>query len=150
MIWKEAYLANVISADPMELVCLLYGHALNAVRDARRHLANREIAERGRAISKAIAIIGELNGSLDHPAGGAISANLENLYSYVIMRLTEANIRQQDGPLAEVESLLNTLSQAWQEARSRQAAIPPTPAPETPAELWQESGLEPAAHDWSA
>ena len=58
--WKEAYLANVLSADPMELVCLLYRHALDNVREARRHLANHDIAERAKAISKAIAIIGEL------------------------------------------------------------------------------------------
>ena len=35
--WKEAYLANVVSADPMELVCLLYQHGLGAEQDARRH-----------------------------------------------------------------------------------------------------------------
>jgi len=145
--WKEAYLANVLSADPMELVCLLYQHAQDAVREARRHLAVRDIAARGKAISKAVALIGELNSSLDHKAGGAISANLKQLYEYMTRRLTEANIRQQDGPLAEVESLLATLSQAWQEARAREAkASQPVPA----APVWQESNLEPAAHGWSA
>ncbi len=147
--WKEAYLANVVSADPMELVCLLYQHAIDAVRDARQHLKSGDIAARGKAISKAVAILGELSGSLDHNAGGTISTNLDQLYSYMSLRLTEANIRKQDGPLAEVEKLLNTLGQAWREAKGKQMPAVETPAAPTPA-VWQESQLEPAAHDWSA
>ncbi|HLK49885.1 MAG TPA: flagellar export chaperone FliS [Bryobacteraceae bacterium] len=147
--WKEAYLANVVSTDPMELVCLLYQHALDTVRNARRHLAGADIAERGKAISKAVAILGELNSSLDHKAGGAISANLEGLYSYMTLRLTEANIRQQDAPMAEVESLLMTLSQAWQEAKAKQAAPAEVPVAPT-APVWQEANLEPVGHGWNA
>jgi flagellar protein FliS len=149
--WKEAYLSNVVSADPMELVCLLYQHALNAVQDARRHLASHDIAGRAQAISKAIGLIGELHASLDHDAGGQISANLEKLYSYMMFRITEANIRKQDAPLAEVESLLATLADAWREARARQAAEAQKAMSAVPAApVWQEQVLEPAAHGWSA
>ncbi len=150
MIWKEAYLSNVVSADPVELVCLLYQHAEAAVQDARRHLKSGDIAARGQAISKAIGLIGELNASLNPEAGGEISANLERLYSYMMFRLTEANIRQQDAPLAEVESLLATLGQAWQEARTRQAAGTKEAAPVPPAPVWQDPVVEPVAHGWSA
>lgn len=150
MIWQEAYLASVVSADPMELVCLLYQHATDTVRAARRHLASGDIAERGKAISKAVAIIGELSSSLNHSAGGTISTNLEELYSYMSLRLTEANIRKQDGPLAEVESLLNTLSEAWQGAKANQAVVVAAPAAPIPAAARQESNLEPVGHGWSA
>ena len=147
--WKEAYLANVVSADPMELVCLLYQHALGAVQDARRHLKGGDIAARGKAISKAVGILGELTSSLDHNAGGTISTNLEQLYAYMSLRLTEANIRKQDAPLAEVESLLNTLNQAWREAKGKQAVAVEPPAAPNPG-AWQESQLEPAGQGWSA
>ena len=147
--WKEAYLANVVSSDPMELVCLLYQHALGAVQDARRHLKSGDIAARGKAICKAVAIIGELTSSLDHNAGGAISTNLEQLYSYMSLRLTEANIKKQDAPLAEVESLLNTLGQAWRDAKAKQPAAVETPAAPNPS-VWQESQLEPAGQGWNA
>jgi flagellar protein FliS len=148
VIWKEAYLANVVSADPLELVCLLYQHALDSVRNARRHLASGDIAERGSSISRVVAIIGELNSSLNHNAGGDISKNLEGLYEYMSLRLTEANIRKQDAPLAEVESLLTTLCEAWQEMKTRDAAAP---APAVTAPAWkQESDLEAVGHGWSA
>ncbi|HJT87347.1 MAG TPA: flagellar export chaperone FliS [Bryobacteraceae bacterium] len=145
--WREAYLeTRVLSADPMELVCLLYQHSIDAVREARRRLAARDIAGRGQSISKAIGILGELTVSLDHGAGGELSRNLERLYAYMIQRLTEANLRQQDGLLAEVESLLATLADAWHQAREKQMAQPPL-TPPIPA--FQEAQSEYAAHGWN-
>jgi flagellar protein FliS len=148
--WRQAYLeTRVLSADPLELICLLYQHATEAVRDARVHLASGEIALRSRAISKAIGILDELNASLNHAAGGAISSNLEQLYSYMTVRLTEANMRKQEAPLAEVESLLSTLAEAWKQTRAQQAESSQPPA-QLPVEAWQESGDALAAHTWSA
>src|SRR5579862_5609721 len=118
-----AYLeTRVLAADPVELIGMLYQHAVDVVRDARRHLASGEIADRGRAISKAVAILGELNNSLDHKVGGTLSANLEQLYRYMMVRLTQANLRKEDAPLAEVESLLATLAQAWNQVEREHAA----------------------------
>ena len=145
-----AYLeAHVLSADPLELVCLLYQHAIDQVQHARRYLASAEIAERCQAISKAIATVGELNNSLDHKAGGAISSNLEQLYSYITLRLMEANLRRDDNRLAEVESLLETLASGWKETRARQAAGFQAPAPAA-VEAWQGTGEAGDAHAWSA
>jgi hypothetical protein len=64
-------------------------------------------------------------------------------------------MRQQDGPLAEVQGLLATLGQAWEEARTREkapvaAAVPPAAATVPPAPAWQNSSLEPVAQGWSA
>jgi flagellar protein FliS len=148
--WKQAYLeTRVLSADPLELICLLYQHAIEAVRDARAHMASGEIAPRSQAITKAIGILGELNLSLDHGAGGAISSNLEQLYNYMMVRLTEANIRKQEAPLREVEVLLSTLAEAWKETRVRQSESS-QPAAKLPAEAWQESEDALVAHNWSA
>ena len=147
---REAYLqTHVLSADPVELVCLLYQHAADSVREARASLARGDIGARAKAISKAIGILGELNGALDRKVGGTISTSLEQLYSYMTLRLTEANVRQQDAPLAEVESLMNTLGQAWQETRARQSAAAAHVTAPPPA-AWQESNLDPAVRAWSA
>ena len=148
--WRQAYLeTRVLSADPLELICMLYQHAIEAVRDARAHMASGEIAPRSQAITKAIGILDELNVSLDHAAGGAISSNLEQLYNYMTVRLTEANMRKQETPLAEVEGLLSTLAEAWKETRARQPESSQPPA-KLPAEAWQESQDASVAHTWSA
>ena len=94
--WRDAYLENqVMTADPVELVRMLYRAAVDAVRDARRRLAAGEIAERSAAINRALAIVGELSGSLDHHSGGEISRNLHALYAYILQSLMRANILQQ-------------------------------------------------------
>lgn len=116
--WRDVYLdTRVLSADPLELVHILYEHTLTMVADARRHLAEGNIAARGRCISRAIAAIDGLNGALDYEAGGSIARNLAALYQYMRTRLLTANIRQEDAPLAEVEKLLRTLGEAWDAIR---------------------------------
>src|ERR1700689_3243494 len=87
---------EVLSASPVKLVCLLYQGGIEAVRDARRHLAEGNIRERSRQIGKAWAILQELAGSLNLEQGGEISVRLAALYSYMRTRLMEANTRQQD------------------------------------------------------
>jgi flagellar protein FliS len=122
----DAYLeSRVLSADPLELVHLLYEAAIAAVREARRHLAEGEIAARSRSITKAFSILQELMAALDHDRGGEIGGRLAQLYDYMERRLLEANFQQADEPLAEVLGLLATLAEAWQGVkRETQAAAP--------------------------
>jgi flagellar protein FliS len=95
------------------LISILYEHATIEIQEARQSLARGDVAARSRSISKAIAIIGELQSSLDHGAGGEIAANLGRLYRYMCARLTAGNLSQSDAPLAEVEGLLGSVGAAW-------------------------------------
>jgi flagellar protein FliS len=83
---------------------------------ASRHLQQRNIRERSRSIMKAWSIVNELLHSLDHTAGGDLSRNLARLYTYIQTRLLEANVKQLEPPLAEVEKLLSTLLEGWTSA----------------------------------
>jgi len=115
--WRNAYETyleeRILSADPMELVKMLYDAAIDAVGDARRHLAEKRILDRARSISKACDILMELNTSLDFEHGGEFSARLSQLYGYMYRRLVEANRKQSDEPLDEVARLLGTLQEGW-------------------------------------
>jgi flagellar protein FliS len=133
----ETYLQDrILSADPVELVALLYQACASAVEDARRHLAAGRIPARARSISKACDILLELTISLDHQRGGTLSQRLAQLYGYMHRRLLEANFRQSDEPLAEVGGLLATLREAWQGVtlETKQAAPAVTP--------WMHAGLQ--------
>jgi flagellar secretion chaperone FliS len=131
--WRNAhdtYLEErILSADPVELVHLLYQAAIGAVEDARRHLAERQILARARSISKACDILLELDTSLDFERGGEMSVRLAQLYGYMHRRLVEANFRQSDQPLAEVAGLLATLMEGWAGVKAgiRQTAPRETP-----------------------
>lgn len=105
---------EVLSADPLKLVCMLYRAAIEATGAARRHLKDRQIRERSRQIMRALEILRELTRSLDPQY--EISRPLRDLYVYMQTRLLEANARQSEAPLAEVEQLLRTLLEGWKSA----------------------------------
>ena len=73
--------AEVMGADPVKLVNMLYRGASEAVAAARRHLANRDIAQRSRQITKAWQILAELLQSLDQERAGELGTSLAALYA---------------------------------------------------------------------
>lgn len=104
---------RIFSATPIELVKMLYQAAIEEVQSARLHLNRGEIHARSRAVTKAIAILAELRGSLDHEKGGELSTRLAEMYDYLQRVLLDANFRQADDGLEAAEKLLKTLDEAW-------------------------------------
>lgn len=122
----DAYLeSRILSADPLELVRILYRLAIDRIREARQHLAGGDIAARSKAISAASQVLAELSSSLDHQQGGEMSRRLAQLYDYMQWRLVDANFHQTAGPLEEVLGLLTTLSEAWENIRPEPQTAPP-------------------------
>ena len=106
---------GVAGASPPQLVVMLHEGAVVAIRAARQHLQQGDIAAKGRAISKAISIIdGGLRASLDPKVGGPLAGNLLDLYSYMSGRLLEANIGNDGVAMDEVVQLLLQLKSAWE------------------------------------
>ncbi|WP_028917079.1 flagellar export chaperone FliS [Pseudoxanthomonas sp. J35] len=105
--------ASVAEADPHRLIALLFEGAAQRIRLAQGCIARNDPARKGKAIGEACAIIGHLNGSLDHEAGGDLAANLSALYDYLVRRLTEANLHNDAAVLDEVLQLLGEIESAW-------------------------------------
>jgi flagellar secretion chaperone FliS len=109
---------SVMGADPHQLITLLYEGALLAIAKARSHMLAKQTAEKGSSISKAIAIIGEgLNASLDKNVGGELAQNLSALYTYMVTRLVDANMKNDVAALDEVTRMLVDLKGAWDTIR---------------------------------
>ena len=101
-------------ASPHKLVSLLYEALASQIAGARGALARGDIAEKGRSISHAVRIVDEgLNAPLDLVAGGAIAANLHDLYEYMAQQLTMANLKNDDKLLGECARLVETLREGW-------------------------------------
>jgi flagellar protein FliS len=94
---------------------MLYEGAIRFTKQARAALAEKKVAEKGKYISKATAILSELMATLDFKQGGQLAVDLENLYVFMIDKLIEGNINNKDECLAAVEQLLMTLHVAWKD-----------------------------------
>jgi flagellar secretion chaperone FliS len=112
----------VMDADPHRLVSLLFAGACERIRLAEACVARGEQARKGKAIGEACAILGHLNGSLDHEAGGEIAASLSSLYDYLQARLTEANLNNDESALREALELLGEIESAWNAIPAAQRA----------------------------
>lgn len=111
---RVAVETSVQGADPHQLVDLLFSALLQAVAAAQSALQRGDIPTKGAAIGKAVRILEEgLKASLDLEQGGDIAANLHALYSYSVLRLTQANLRNDDKALAEVHALIEPVAQSW-------------------------------------
>jgi flagellar secretion chaperone FliS len=104
---------SILNADPVQLVRLIYQRATSCVREAREHLQYGRIAQRSEAITRAYAALEELLSALRPEIAEELSGRLQSLYLYMQQRLLDANLQQQDQPLAEVLGLLMTLAEAW-------------------------------------
>ena len=108
--------AKVQTASPHLLILLLFEGAASAISMARLHLAQNDVAQRGKHISQAIDIIGNgLKVSLDMDSGGKLAEQLAALYNYMCRRLIAANIGNDAVALDEVARLLEEIHSAWRE-----------------------------------
>ena len=71
---------QVKSSSPLELVVLLYDGALRATAAANDALERRDIPARRTAMSKAMALVGELQATLDMDKGGAVATELTGFH----------------------------------------------------------------------
>lgn len=107
---------GVLAASPHRLIAMLYDGAISAITSASRHMLAGEIEKKGESIAKAVTIIlSGLRASLNKEAGGELAENLDALYDYMARRLFEANIKDDQEILTEVQHLLMDIKGAWDE-----------------------------------
>ena len=114
---------NVSTANPHQLVLMLFDGALLAINSAAISMANGDVASKGVSITKAIEIITYgLKASLDGEAGGELASRLASLYDYMCQRLFFANMNNNEAGLNEVSGLLTDLREAWSQMGQQVAA----------------------------
>lgn len=101
-------------ADPHGLVMMLFNGFTEAVAEARGALASGNLVAKGASVQRAVRILEEgLRAGLDLKAGGTLAQDLDELYAYLGMRLTLANLRNDDNALIEALRLIAPLADAW-------------------------------------
>ena len=113
----QTYRANqVATTDPGTLLLLLYQGTIDFLGHAKAAVVRGDMAEKGRCITRALAIISELLTSLNFEVGAEVARNLESLYLFMIDHITNANLANDPKPLDETIRLLATLKEGWEGA----------------------------------
>ena len=100
------------AVNPYGIARLLMDGALERIEAAREHLLDGDAAGQSQ-LGSAVMIISELRADLDLPRGGAIAANLDDLYDYMCRQLRAADLQNGLAALDEVSHLLDALQSAW-------------------------------------
>ncbi|MFI5179758.1 MAG: flagellar export chaperone FliS, partial [Vicinamibacterales bacterium] len=91
--------------------------------------ARRDIKAKRDALSRAFAIISELQSTLDLDKGGDIAERLDALYGYANFRLLDASAQNDVKPIDEVRRVIETLRDGWSTIAAARPA-PPLPGRE--------------------
>jgi flagellar secretion chaperone FliS len=126
---------EVQSRTQLELVVMLYDGALRFLASASDAIAHRDIRARRDAVSRLLAIVSELQSTLDIERGGDLARTLDELYSYMTKRIMDAAMHNDAGALLEVERLIRTLRDAWLTVASGDAVPASGPVPITSRSL---------------
>lgn len=126
------------------VLLMLYDGAIRFLEQAKVAIDQKRPDLRGERISRAHAIISELNLTLDHEVAPELCANLERLYLYMLNQITEANRTNDTEKIELVIELLDDLRGAWREAvqSSEGGAAAGTPQPAAPAAGAQRPSLK--------
>ena len=110
----------VADASPARLVQVMFEHILSHLATARGCMLRvahdrplNEVLAKVSAISKANALLAQLNATLDMERGGQVAQNLRALYEYMMNRLTLANATNDTALVAEVASLVEKIKSGW-------------------------------------
>ncbi|WP_435237077.1 flagellar export chaperone FliS [Psychromonas sp. PT13] len=111
--YQNTNMAHVEQADPHTLISLIMQHILGNLAAAKGAIERKEIESKNKMLGKVIGLLGELQNSLDMEKGGELSENLYGLYGYMISQVTQANIKNDVAPLAEVAGLITEIKSGW-------------------------------------
>lgn len=103
------------SRSPLELVVMLYDGAIRFLNEAREAHERNDQWARATAVSKALAIVGELRSTLNLEEGSSLplAIELDRLYDYMTGRLLEVATKRDLSAVDEVQRLLVTVREGW-------------------------------------
>ena len=101
---------------PQRVPATAMAAVLMAIGQADRAMAAADIPAAHAALTSAQQVLGLLRASLNHEVGGALAANLNGVYGYLVSELGQANIEKSRERLTALIPLITELHEAWQQA----------------------------------
>jgi len=111
----NSYLNNHYEGmTPEQLILLLYKGAIDRLKLTAKGIEENNIQKKGENLSKAIAIISELNASVDSKMDDEATLFLRGLYKAILMELPKVSINNDTQTLKQTEKYISKLKQIWE------------------------------------
>ncbi|MCU1336597.1 MAG: flagellar protein FliS [Bryobacterales bacterium] len=164
---REYLESRILSAQPSELIEMLYQVAIQSLKKATAHLKSGDAMARSREVTRAQEAVNELMAALDHSVGASFTQTLAALYVYIQQQILKGHAGPSDEAFHRAIGILATLQEGWsgvcaELAKANQAVKHPVQhsephQPEEPSEgvgdrsgeYYQEAVPVPS-RDWSA
>ncbi len=111
--YREAGRQAVI--HPVKLIHMMFERAITLLDEAEKGALANDPRQRGENISRVIAILNELNASLDHENGGEQAAFLAGLYESMIVELPKVSIDNDVEVIRRTRRYMGRLKEIWEE-----------------------------------
>ena len=115
---------SVESATPLGLVVMLYDGAIAAMQRAATAIEAHDIQTKCTQMNRALAIIAQLEGTLNFELGGEVAQTLKTLYVHARTQALKANIDDSPEILRALIENLSVVREAWYKADHQ---APPSP-----------------------
>ncbi len=132
--------------DPKKLILMLYEGAIKRIKLSRKGLQENDPCMRGENLGKAIAIISELNASLDTSVKSEEIEFLSGLYNAMLIELPKVAVTKDVVILDRTEKYLTELKRIWETTVMKKKRTPRTaPTPPQPGYNRMNAPVPPAA-----
>jgi len=121
------YRTNSVNTSPLQLVVMCYDGMIRFMKKAYQSIEENDIENKVKFINKTIAIVDELQNSLDFVRGGEVARNLDRVYDYFNNELMKIGIEDNLESLKHLEKLASDLRSAWSKIASEAPAQPEAP-----------------------
>ena len=112
--------SKILTASPAELTLMLYEGAIKFCNIAIVGIEHKDVEKAHNNIMKTQRIIEEFQITLNHDY--PVAKDFDVVYSYLLRRLVEANIKKDKEILEEVLMHLRTMRDTWKEVMRRARA----------------------------
>lgn len=104
---------QIMTASPAKLVSMLYDKLLISLKEVIAAIEKGEIEARWKANARATEIISHMWSTLDQVNGGEIAKNLDGMFSFILTRLPDVDMRNDPEPAREAIGLLEPIAESW-------------------------------------
>lgn len=107
--------ATVQTASPHKLISMLLSGALEAFAKGKGAAERTDFEARAKHLNKAMEIVIALKSFLNMEEGGEVSANLDQMYDYIILHTLTASRDNDPEQIQELINMLLEVKQGWDE-----------------------------------